>query len=47
MACLVVASKVARTRRGSLVLLRPRARLGRQLAVIGLAAMLTVVDELP
>jgi len=46
-ACLVVAWKVARTRGGSLVLLRPRARLGRKLAVIGLAAMLTVVEELP
>jgi anti-sigma B factor antagonist len=47
MACLVVAWKVARTRGGSLVLLRPRARLGRKLAAIGLAAMLTVVEELP
>ena len=47
MACLVVAWKVARTRGGSLVLLCPRARLGRKLPVIGLAAMLTVVEELP
>jgi anti-sigma B factor antagonist len=47
MACLVVAWKVARTRGGSLVLLRPRARLGRKLAVIGLTAMLTVAAELP
>ena len=47
MACLVVAWKVAQARGGSLVLLRPRARLGRKLAVIGLAAMLPVVEELP
>ncbi len=47
MACLVVAWKVAQARGGSLVLLRPGARLGRKLAVIGLAAMLPVVEELP
>ena len=47
MACLVVAWKVAQARGGSLVLLRPRPYLGRKLAVIGLAAMLTVVDDLP
>ena len=47
MACLVVAWKVARMRGGSLVLLRPRARLRRKLALIGLAAMLTVVEENP
>jgi hypothetical protein len=43
MTCLVAAWKVAQARGGSLVLLRPRARLGRKLAVIGLA----VAAELP
>ena len=31
----------------SVTVLRPHARLGRKLAVVGLAAMLTVVEELP
>jgi anti-sigma B factor antagonist len=46
-ACLIVAWKVAATKSGSLVLLRPSADLARQLAVIGLTPTLPVVDEVP
>jgi len=47
MACLVVAAKVAKARGGSLVVLRPAAHLARKLAIVGLAAMLTVIDDFP
>jgi anti-sigma B factor antagonist len=47
MACLVVAAKVAKARGGSFVLLRPAAHLARKLAIVGLAAMLTVIDDFP
>lgn len=47
MACLVVAAKVAKARGGSFVLLRPAAHLARKLAIVGVAAMLTVIDEFP
>ena len=46
-ACLIVAWKVAAHKGGSVVLLRPRADLARQLAVIGLTQALPVIDEFP
>jgi anti-anti-sigma factor len=47
LACLVMAWKVARERGGSLVLLRPAAEAARLLSLLGLAAVVPVVGELP
>ena len=47
MACLTMAWKVARERRGELVLLRPRDEAARLLSMLGLAAAVPVLDELP
>lgn len=46
-ASLVRAWKAARARGGELLLVRPEAALARKLLVIGLNAVLTVVDDLP
>ena len=46
-ACLIVAWKVSSYKGGALVLLRPSANLAHQLDVIGLTAMLPVIDEIP
>lgn len=46
LACLVMAWKVARERGGSLVLLRPAGEAARLLSLLGLAAVVPVVDEL-
>ena len=47
LACLVMAWKVARERGGSLVLLRPSGETARLLSLLGLAAVVPVVEELP
>jgi anti-sigma B factor antagonist len=47
LACLVMAWKVARERGGSLALLRPDEEAARLLSLLGLAAVVPVVDELP
>jgi len=47
LACLVMAWRVARERGGSLVLLRPVGEAARLLSLLGLAAVVPVVDELP
>jgi anti-sigma B factor antagonist len=47
LASLVMAWKVARERGGSLVLLRPAGEAARPLSLLGLAAVVPVVDELP
>jgi len=47
LACLVMAWKVARERGGSLVLLRPDEEAARMLSLLGLAAVVPVMDELP
>jgi anti-sigma B factor antagonist len=46
-ACLLRGWQAARERGGALVLLRPGVRLAHKLMVSGLAALLTVIDELP
>ena len=47
LACLVMAWKAARERGGSLVLLRPSGEAARLLSLLGLAAVVPVVDKLP
>jgi anti-anti-sigma factor len=47
MACLALAWKAARERGGALVLLRPVGEVARLLSLLGLAAIVPVVDELP
>ncbi len=47
LACVVMAWKVARELGGSLVLLRPGEEAARMLSLLGLAAVVPVVDELP
>ncbi len=47
LACLVMTWKVARERGGSLVLLRPVEEAARLLSLLGLTAVVPVVDELP
>jgi anti-sigma B factor antagonist len=46
-ACLVMAWKAARERGGALVLLRPVGEPARLLSLLGFAAIVPVVDELP
>jgi anti-sigma B factor antagonist len=46
-ACLVRAWRASQERGGTLVLLRPGARLARKLMVMGLDRVLTVVNDLP
>jgi anti-sigma B factor antagonist len=46
-ACLVMAWKVAQERGGSLVLLRPVGEVARLLSLLGLSAVVPVLDELP
>lgn len=47
LACVVMAWRVARERGGALVLLRPVGVVARLLSLVGLAALVPVVDELP
>ena len=47
LACLVMAWKVSRERGGSLVLLRPSGEVARLLPLLGLAAVVPVVEGLP
>ncbi len=47
LACLVMTWKAARERGGALVLLRPAGEAARLLSLVGLAAGVPVVDELP
>jgi anti-sigma B factor antagonist len=47
LACLVMAWKASRERHGELVLRRPSGEVARLLAMLGLAASVPVIDELP